>query len=139
MKSISAEQNGSHEPKSDNVDVSKKDGEQDKTVVNDEVTKPEVPGDVKETSDNVENAVKGEEADKAVAETEDQESENAQKSSDSPIEKENQRSGEEKTNAAAYKNNKDVVLREDLKSIFQKFGTVKVFPCFLLGSISMAD
>jgi lupus La protein len=30
-----------------------------------------------------------------------------------------------KTSADMYKDNKDVVLREDLKSIFQKFGTVK--------------
>ena len=35
-----------------------------------------------------------------------------------------------KTSANMYKDNKDVVLREDLKSIFEKFGTVKV--CVLL-------
>ncbi|XP_061336516.1 la protein 1-like [Gastrolobium bilobum] len=32
---------------------------------------------------------------------------------------------EEKFSAAAYKDNKDVVLREDLKDVFEKFGTVK--------------
>lgn len=39
-----------------------------------------------------------------------------------------------KTSADMYKDNKDVVLREDLKSVFQKFGTVKV--CQLLFLIS---
>lgn len=34
--------------------------------------------------------------------------------------------GEKKTSADMYKDNKDVVLREDLKSVFEKFGTVKV-------------
>lgn len=33
---------------------------------------------------------------------------------------------EERLSAAAYKDNMDVVMREDLKSVFQKFGTVKV-------------
>ncbi|KAM1507508.1 hypothetical protein TB2_016578 [Malus domestica] len=32
---------------------------------------------------------------------------------------------EERLNAAAYKDNMDVVLREDLKAVFEKFGTVK--------------
>jgi len=32
----------------------------------------------------------------------------------------------EKFSAAAYKDNMDVVSREDLKSVFEKFGTVKV-------------
>ena len=31
-----------------------------------------------------------------------------------------------KFSAAAYKDNMDVVSREDLKSVFEKFGTVKV-------------
>lgn len=45
--------------------------------------------------------------------------------------KESSPENEEKTetkklSADMYKDNKDVVLREDLKSVFQKFGTVKV-------------
>lgn len=31
-----------------------------------------------------------------------------------------------KNSAAAHKDNKDVVSREDLKCVFEKFGTVKV-------------
>lgn len=34
---------------------------------------------------------------------------------------------EERITLAACKDNKDIVSREDLKSIFQKFGTIKVF------------
>lgn len=133
MKRISAEdsteQNDNHKSISDNAEVSKKDGEQDKTQVNSEETEQEVSEDVTDTRDHVENAGKGEEkeADSTGAETEAKESEDTEKSTDIPNEKEVQGSGEEKPNIAAYKDNKDVVLREDLKSIFQKFGTVKVF------------
>ncbi|KAI3468236.1 hypothetical protein Pfo_024899 [Paulownia fortunei] len=138
LKSISAEdstkQNGNHESMSDNAEVSKKDGEQDKTQVNSE---QEVSEDVTDMTNHAENAGKGEEkeADKTGAETEAQESGDTEKSPDIPTEKEDQGSGEEKTNIAAYKDNKDVVLREDLKSIFQKFGTVK-FIDFKIGSDS---
>ncbi|GAB2275689.1 hypothetical protein Dimus_010443 [Dionaea muscipula] len=41
----------------------------------------------------------------------------------------------EKPNAAGYKNNADVVLREDLKAVFEKFGTVK-FVDFKMGADS---
>lgn len=128
MKSISAEdsttQNGNHESVSDDADISKKDEEQDKTQVNSE----ETGQDDTDMTNHVENAGKDEEeeADKIGAETEAKEPEDAEKSPDIHDDKEDQGSGEGKTNIAAYKDNKDVVLREDLKSIFQKFGTVKV-------------
>ncbi|KAK4388857.1 La protein 1 [Sesamum angolense] len=138
LKSISAEdsttQNGNHESVSDDADVSKKDGEQDKTQVNSEETGQDVTD---MTTNHVENAGKDEEeeAAKTGAETEAQEPEDAEKSPDNQDDKEDQGSGEGKTNIASYKDNKDVVLREDLKSIFQKFGTVK-FIDFKIGSDS---
>ncbi|KAK4419986.1 La protein 1 [Sesamum alatum] len=137
LKSISAEdsttQNGNHESVSDDADVSKKDEEQDKTKVNSEETGQDVTD---MTTDHVENAGKDEEeeAAKPGAETEVQEPEDAEKSPDQD-DKEDQGTGEGKTNIASYKDNKDVVLREDLKSIFQKFGTVK-FIDFKIGSES---
>ncbi|XP_011081824.1 la protein 1 [Sesamum indicum] len=138
LKSISAEdsttQNGNHESVSDDAVVSKKDGEQDKPQVNSE----ETGQDVRDmTTNHVENVGKDEEkeAAKTGAETEAQEPEDAEKSPDNQDDNEDQRSGEGKTNIASYKDNKDVVLREDLKSIFQKFGTVK-FIDFKIGSDS---
>lgn len=45
----------------------------------------------------------------------------------SDLTKDDQAVAEGKSTFAANKDNKDVVLREDLKSAFEKFGTVKVF------------
>lgn len=39
-----------------------------------------------------------------------------------------------KLSASSYKDNTDVVLREDLKGVFEKFGTVKVNLVFSLFS-----
>ncbi|GER33793.1 La protein 1 [Striga asiatica] len=125
-------QNGTHKSTSnDNPDVSEKDGDQDKMQVASEGIK-----DVTDTSNLVDEDVKGEEKkpDKVGAdETEAQESEDTEKSSDVQTEKEVQGSGEGKIKA--YKDNKDVVMREDLKIIFQKFGAVK-FIDFSMGSDS---
>jgi lupus La protein len=46
-----------------------------------------------------------------------------EKSSEDSNEKEE---GKEKPNPAASKDDKNVVLREDLKAVFERFGTVKV-------------
>lgn len=56
-----------------------------------------------------------------------EQAEGGKESIDSPVRKDEAKaSGEDKETAAMYKDNKNVVLREDLKSIFQKFGFVKV-------------
>ncbi|KAG8375560.1 hypothetical protein BUALT_Bualt10G0113300 [Buddleja alternifolia] len=123
LKKISAGQNIKEESTTDNEDVSKKNGEQDMAESNTEEIKQGVSEDVKDGSNHVEGEEK--DADKTDA----QESEDAEESPDVANEK------EERTNIAAYKDNKDVVLREDLKSIFQKFGTVK-FIDFKIGSES---
>ncbi|KAK6140939.1 hypothetical protein DH2020_025332 [Rehmannia glutinosa] len=141
LKKISAEdsseQNVNNESMSDNANVSKKDGEQDKMQVSSEETKLEVSEDGTDTKNHVENAEESEEkeSDKAGAESEAKESGDTEKSPDIPNEKDDQGPGEQKRTIEAYKDNKDVVLREDLKSIFQKFGTVK-FIDFNFGSDS---
>ncbi|PIM98998.1 hypothetical protein CDL12_28510 [Handroanthus impetiginosus] len=141
LRSISGEdstkQNGNHEPTGDKADVPKKDEEQDNTQINAEETEQKISEADTDTKSNVESAGKGEEeeADKTGAEVEAQESEDAEKSTEIPNEKEDQGSGEEKKNITAYKDNQDVVLREDLKKVFQKFGTVK-FIDFKIGSDS---
>ncbi|XAR70877.1 hypothetical protein NMG60_11027912 [Bertholletia excelsa] len=54
----------------------------------------------------------------------------------SPIEKdEDEAAGKEQPTAVLYKDNKDVVLREDLKSVLQKYGNVK-FIDFKIGADS---
>lgn len=100
---------------SDNIDVSKKDGDLDKTQADSQETVKEVLDDAKDTAE------KCEEKDR------DTEAEGAKKSVDMTSENKDHRSGEGRRNIAACMNDKDVVLREDLKSVFQKFGTVKVF------------
>ncbi|GFP80260.1 la protein 1 [Phtheirospermum japonicum] len=111
------------------ADASKKDEEQDKMQVISKETKLEVSEAVKD--------VKGEEkeADKVGAKTEAQESEDSEKSPDAQNEKKEQGPGEARVNIASFKDNKDVVIREDLKIIFGKFGTVK-FIDFNFGSES---
>lgn len=53
--------------------------------------------------------------------------EHGKESLDIPIQKEEAKAGTEGNSAVTmYKDNKDVVLREDLKKVFQKFGFVKV-------------
>lgn len=114
-------ENGSHETVIN--------GEQDKKESSiPEETKQEVSEDTKDIGDHVKNAADAEEmeTDKSGAETEAQGSEDAEKSSDAPVETKDQGTGEKKSTAASYRDNKDVVLREDLKAVFQKFGNVKV-------------
>lgn len=105
---------------SDNIDVSKKDGDLDKTQADTQETVKEVSDDVKDTTE------KCEEKDR------DTEAEGANKSVDITSEKKDHQSGEGRRNIADCMNNKDIVLREDLKSVFQEFGTVKVFVVFLV-------
>lgn len=117
LKSLFAEdstkQNGTDKQMSDNIDVSKKDGDLDKTQADTQETVKEVSDDVKDTTE------KCEEKDR------DTEAEGANKSVDITSEKKEHQSGEGRRNIADCMNNKDIVLREDLKSVFQEFGTVK--------------
>ncbi|XP_024963499.1 la protein 1 isoform X2 [Cynara cardunculus var. scolymus] len=57
--------------------------------------------------------------------SENEEVEDKKKSPDSMLQNDEKKTETKKLSADMYKDNKDVVLREDLKSVFQKFGTVK--------------
>ncbi|CAK9184980.1 unnamed protein product [Ilex paraguariensis] len=72
---------------------------------------------------------------KCSLETEGKETEDQEKSFDSPIQKYDHAAGEEKPATASYTDNEDIVLHEDPKSVFQKFGTVKYID-FKFGSES---
>lgn len=73
--------------------------------------------------ENVENGSEEKVGEKTSLESEGKESEDEEKASDISIQKDAEKA--EKPTEAAYRDNMDVVLREDLKSVFQKFGTVK--------------
>ncbi|CAK9166112.1 unnamed protein product [Ilex paraguariensis] len=131
LKSIlaegSAEQNGIQELASDIVD-GRKSGETDSTENDTKSTEQKVSEDVKDDEENNgENVEMSEEKgdEKSSLEPEGQENGDGEKSLDNPIQKDDQATGEKKSTAELYKDNKDVVIREDLKSVFQKFGTVK--------------
>lgn len=110
-----AEGNGANDPVSDSENAI----EESKEITED------VCNDIKDETIPKEN-VDG----KNHKESEGKETGNGEKSSESPIAESEEK--EKKTNAAAYKDDKNVVMREDLKSVFQKFGTVKVKLCIAL-------
>lgn len=131
LKKISAEgateQNGNHESAADDVNTLKSD---------------EAKGDAVETADardEQENMDENVEGGKEKDEENDGPDNELQTSSDvekpGSAQKDERDSSEEKPSIASYKDNKDVVLREDLKSVFGKFGTVK-FVDFKIGSES---
>lgn len=120
----STEQNGDHAPAADNVEVPAAAEAQAKTEDDKE------QAEAKESKDE-ENGDKGDDS----AEKEVQESEAAGKSEESPMEKDDEATKQEKPKVSECMDNKDVVLREDLKAVFQKFGNVK-FVDFAIGSDS---
>lgn len=109
LKRISAEssteQNGNHKPATESASAPETEGNKDSTKDNVEVTDEKVPEDIKD-EDNDEKVDKEDPEDGS--------------------EDDEQAPAEEKLSVAACKDNKDIVMREDLKSVFQKFGTVKV-------------
>ncbi|MCD9640474.1 hypothetical protein HAX54_025811 [Datura stramonium] len=94
----------------------------DTTKDNVEVTDEKVPEDIKD-EDNNENVEKGDEknAEDGSGETDVQNPEVGERSMDSPTEDDEQAPAKEKLSVAACRDNKDIVMREDLKSVFQKF------------------
>lgn len=119
----SAKQNGDQAPAADNVEVPAAAEAQATTEDDKELT------EAKESKDeeNPENGDKGGDS----VENEVQESEAAGKSEESPMEKDDEAEKQEKPNISECMDNKDVVLREDLKTLFKKFGHVKVI-CFTM-------
>lgn len=131
---VSAKGNGSHELAHDSTD-GKTDGDLDSSDNANTETK-QVPGNVgkddkseKIPGDNVDKEDEEKLAEKNGLQNEGKETEDGEKPSEGPtkVGEEN----EEKSAAIIYKDNMNVVLREDLKGVFQKFGTVKVSWCLL--------
>ncbi|XP_059645411.1 la protein 1 [Cornus florida] len=123
----SAEHNGSNKPASDNSDVRKTDGEPDFTVSVTEGAEDKVPENSKD-DENPGSCIEESEVklnEETELDSEGKETEDGENSLDSPVQMDENDGNGGKKSAAVYKEDKDVVLREDLKGVFQKFGTVK--------------
>uniref|UniRef100_A0A166HTY4 La protein 1 n=1 Tax=Daucus carota subsp. sativus TaxID=79200 RepID=A0A166HTY4_DAUCS len=131
----SAVNGGPSEPASES-DLSKVNAEQDSFKAEPEQT-DEKSKDVKVKEESTEENVltKSEDICEEPPLEVDQ-TEHGKESIEIPIQKEEAKAGAEGNSAATiYKDNKDVVLREDLKKVFQKFGFVK-FIDFTMGAES---
>lgn len=120
----SAEENGSHSVATDKTegktdeDSSKSNTEKTEQTEEANVNKDE---EIQKSSDD-----KNEEADKKNESGNEEEPEVEEQSMDDPIDEHEPEEAEEKPTAARSRNYRDVVSREDLKIIFQKFGNVMV-------------
>ncbi|XP_058203951.1 la protein 1 [Rhododendron vialii] len=127
----SAEQKDGHEAIKQNMDVCEADGERDSTLHATEEAEEKVSGcvngDEEVPGENVEKVSEEKVDEKTILESEGKETGDGE-NPDSSIEKEknDKKVAEEgKPTAVLYRDNKDVVLREDLKAVFQKYGNVK--------------
>ncbi|KAK1370027.1 La protein 1 [Heracleum sosnowskyi] len=131
----SAVNGGGSEPASESIDVSKVDVKPDSVKAETEQT-DEKTENVKVKNESTEDNIltKSEEMVEDEPTLESVQAEHGKESPDIPIQKEEAKAGTEGA-ATLYKDNKDVVLREDLKKVFQKFGFVK-FIDFSMGAES---
>ncbi|KAM7490368.1 hypothetical protein LguiA_033289 [Lonicera macranthoides] len=129
----SAAQSACEDPANGSADADKTDGEPDsKENINEEANnKASENVDVNEAN----NGKNIEESEEKVDEKTCVESKEAEEGQKDGQKDDAEATGEENTTAAMYKDNKDVVLREDLRSIFEKFGKVK-FIDFTIGADS---
>ncbi|PON76512.1 Lupus La protein [Parasponia andersonii] len=122
----SAEQNGTNGPANDGTNACRTGGNDatEETVLTEDVnTDNQVEKIPEENADN-----------KNDLESNEKKTKEGEKASVDPVAESEE--NEEKSNAAAtYKDNMDVILREDLKGVFGKFGTVK-FVDFRMGAES---
>ncbi|XP_062165380.1 la protein 1 [Alnus glutinosa] len=133
----STEKNGTNDTANDDKIVCKTDGglvssenetrETEKTVVKNVSEDEETPGE------NIEKDNKEKVDRNNGLESEEKETEDIEKSPEGPTEMSDEK--EEKRTAASYIDDMNVVLREDLKGVFQKYGTVK-FIDFKIGAAS---
>lgn len=122
----SKEQNGTHETEIRNIDVSKTDKDIDSKETEDKASES-INDDEENSGAKIEKESEEKVEEKTSLESKGKETEDEQKSSEGcDLKGEEKATGEQKSAAATYKDNKDVVMREDLKSVFQKYGTVKV-------------
>ncbi|XP_021739211.1 la protein 1-like [Chenopodium quinoa] len=113
-----SKQNGSAEHASE-AEVSKTNGGESVTNGTEEADKA-AESDKNGTVEDADEAATG------TPDEEEKETEGEEKSSDSADKKDVEKAAPEGRNAVeSYKDNMDVVIREDLKALFQKFGTVK--------------
>ncbi|KAH7574228.1 hypothetical protein ACOSP7_008289 [Xanthoceras sorbifolium] len=127
---VSADENGAQETASADVSVCKPDAEiesSENATEESEKASENVKSNEEKTDEK--NGLDGKEVDG-------EDGEKSSEGSDEKGEKEDKgEEKEEKSAVATYKNNMDVVMREDLKSVFQKFGIVK-FIDFKMGADS---
>lgn len=136
----STEHNGTHEPANDNADVGKTnkdiDSKENVTGETEDKASENANNDEENSGEDIEKESEEKVEEKTSLESEGKETEDGQKSSEGcDLKGEEKATGEQKPTAATYKDNMDVVMREDLKSVFQKFGTVK-FVDFKIGEES---
>lgn len=113
----SAEQNGAQEPANGDANACEADGGSNSSENTTKENEQTVPENVKTDDENNVDHVDGDNgSESTVIKT------GEEKSSEDSNEKEE---GKEKPNPAASKDDKNVVLREDLKAVFERFGTVK--------------
>ena len=114
----SAERNGVQEPANGDANACEADGGSNSSENTIKENEQKVPENVKtDDESNVENVDGDNGCESTVIKA------GEEKSSEDPNENEE---GNEKPNAAASKDDKNVVLREDLKAVLERFGTVKV-------------
>ncbi|XP_074276517.1 la protein 1 [Silene latifolia] len=109
-----SKQNGAQEHLSE-MEASKTDGETATNAADQESENP------KDDSEGIKEIA----SDESIPNKEVKEGEDSEKSSESAEKKDGEKVVEAKTTMASYKDNMDVVIREDLKALFEKFGTVK--------------
>lgn len=121
----STEENGTHEPAaSDNIDESNVDGSKDSSEnINaeaDQTASENVDDDLGLQKDTGEGANNGPES-----------SERERVSGEQSAEGASHKDGEKERSSISFKKDMNMVMREDLKSVFGKFGIVKVLRSFL--------
>lgn len=122
----STEQNGTNDTANDDkivcktggLDSSKNETRVTEKMAEKNINEDETPGE------NIENDRKEKVDQNNGLESEEKETEEIEKSSEGATEMSDEK--EEKRTAASFMDDMNVVLREDLKDVFQKYGTVKV-------------
>ncbi|XP_043704382.1 la protein 1-like [Telopea speciosissima] len=131
----SAEKNGIHETTDNNEDTCKSSKESDSAEKFPKESEKEVSENVedieKEPINNTEQDIGEKVGEETTEEREENETEEAVHENEEGSPEDTRKKGEDKAtvggkyNAAMCKENKDIVMREDLKDVFQRFGTVK--------------
>lgn len=124
----STEQNGTNDTANDDKISCKTDGRLDSSENKTRVTEKMAGKNINEDEtpgENIENDNKEKVDQNNGLESEEKETEEIEKSSEGATEMSDEK--EEKRTAASFMDDMNVVLREDLKDVFQKYGTVKVW------------